>query len=312
MPYKHIAVMLPEVIGFLNLRPGKIYVDGTLGGAGHSKAICEKIFPTGILIGIDQDVDAIENARQALMPYAPNIHLIHDNFVHLDQILTALNIKAVDGILLDLGLSLNHIENSGRGFSFSRNEPLDMRMNTKMSVKAENLVNEWDAPALAKIFRDYGEERWAKSIAQHIVEARGKGRIRLTGELEQIVVKAIPRSRRQDRKIHPATKVFMALRIAVNQELAALDGFMSKVIGCLNPGGRLCVLSYHSLEDRIVKTHMRTCEKGCVCPPDFPTCVCGKRPQVRMIARRVLRPSPDEIAANPMSRSARLRVAEKL
>jgi 16S rRNA (cytosine1402-N4)-methyltransferase len=312
MPYKHIAVMLPEVIGFLNLRPGKIYVDGTLGGAGHSKAICEKIFPTGILIGIDQDVDAIVNARQALMPYAPNVHLIHDNFVHLDQILTALNIKAVDGILLDLGLSLNHIENSGRGFSFSRNEPLDMRMNTKMSVKAENLVNEWDAHALEKIFRDYGEERWAKSIAQHIVAARGNGRIRSTGELERIVVDAIPRSRRHDRKIHPATKVFMALRIAVNQELAALDGFMSKVIGYLNSGGRLCVLSYHSLEDRIVKSHMRACEKGCVCPPDFPTCICGKTPQLRMIARRVLRPSSSEIAANPMSRSAKLRVAEKL
>jgi 16S rRNA (cytosine1402-N4)-methyltransferase len=312
MPYNHIAVMLPEVAGFLNLSPGKIIVDGTLGGVGHSKAICEKIFPTGILIGIDQDVDAIAHAKQVLLPYAPNVHLIHNNFVHLDQILTALSIEAVDGILLDLGLSLNHIENSGRGFSFSRNEPLDMRMNIQMSVKAEDLVNEWDAHALEKIFTDYGEERWAKSIAQHISEARKNNRIRSTRDLERIVVEAIPRARRFNRKIHPATKVFMALRIAVNQELAALDGFMKKVIRYLNPGGRLCVLSYHSLEDRIVKNHMRAYEKGCICPPGFPRCVCGKMPEMRMVSRKVLRPSPREVAANPMSRSAKLRVAEKL
>jgi 16S rRNA (cytosine1402-N4)-methyltransferase len=311
MPYSHTTVMLSETVGYLNARPGKIYVDGTLGGAGHARAICEKIFPTGVLIGIDQDFEAIAHAKQVLIPYAKNIHLVQDNFVHLDQILKNLNIIAVDGILLDLGLSLNHIVNSGRGFSFSRNEPLDMRMNAQAFVTAEDILNEQSVEALETIFREYGEERRAKTIARHVAAARKNAPIRSTDELNRIVAGVVgpPRS---GQKIHPATRVFMALRIAVNRELETLEGFMKKAAEYLNPGGRLCVLSYHSLEDRIVKNHLRAYAKGCTCPSDFPFCTCGKTPQMKVINRKVLRPSPGEVAANPMSRSARLRVAEKL
>jgi len=312
MSYEHITIMLREVVHFLNPKPGKVYVDGTLGGAGHSSVICEKILPTGILIGIDKDIDAISNAKQVLKPYASNIRLFHNSFVHLDRILNGLNLTAVDGILLDLGLSLHHLESSSRGFSFKRNEPLDMRMDIHSNVRAEDLVNEMTEDSLAKLFKELGEERWARRIAKKISIVRKQTRIKSSRQLEQIVWDTIPRHQRFGRKIHPATKVFMALRIAVNQELETLANFMETVAEYLNPGARLCVLSYHSLEDRIIKNQIKANEKGCTCPPGFPECVCHKKAVMKVITRRVLRPTADEVARNPMARSARMRVAEKL
>jgi 16S rRNA (cytosine1402-N4)-methyltransferase len=304
--------MTSEAIQFLNIRPGKIYVDGTLGGAGHAKAICEKILPTGILVGIDQDIDAINNAQRVLKPYEPNIRLFHSNFVHLDRILRELEITAVDGILLDLGLSLHHIESSFRGFGFNREEPLDMRMDVRTPLTAEDLVNEMSEEELIQVFREYGEERHAKSLAGKISAYRKHERIRTSSQLTQIVGGSASYSRQTGKKIHPATKVFMALRIAVNQELKALMGFMDNVPRYLNPGGRLCVLAYHSLEDRIVKNRLKWHEKRCTCPPEFPKCVCSKTSEMRILTRKVVRPDEEEVKGNPMSRSAKLRVAEKI
>ncbi|MFO7965032.1 MAG: 16S rRNA (cytosine(1402)-N(4))-methyltransferase RsmH [Desulfobacterales bacterium] len=312
MPYKHIPVMQREVIDFLNPRPGKIIVDGTMGGAGHARAIWEKISPTGTLIGIDEDQDAVHNAEKTLGNLSPNIHLVHDNFLHLPGILTKLTIDFVDGILLDLGLSLHHIESSRRGFSFARNEPLDMRMNTNLKETAADLLNTLDREHLIRLFREYGEEKWSGPIAEKIMAQRKTSGIETSGQLSDLVCRAVPLWVRKKRKIHPATKVFMALRIAVNRELEVLDEFMSNVVDVLNPGGRLCVLSYHSLEDRIIKTRTRELEKGCTCPPEFPTCICNKKPQVRRVTRKGVKPTEEEVKKNPMSRSARLRVLEKL
>lgn len=313
MPYKHIPVMLNEALYYLNCEPGKIFVDCTLGGSGHAKAILNKIVPAGLLIGIDQDKDAIRNARVVLKAYASNIRLFNENFIYLPELLSQLDIDSIDGVLLDLGISLDQLESSGRGFSFKRDEPLDMRMNIESSTKAENLLNRLEKDSLAKIFKEYGEERWAWQIAQKIVTVRKREAIKSTKQLSQIVCSAIPKRRRDsNQRIHPATRVFMALRIAVNRELERLDLFMEKVINLLNPYGRLCVLSFHSLEDRIVKHRIKALEKGCICPPDFPKCVCNKEKKVRLLTKKVLRPSADEIKANPMARSARLRAVERL
>jgi len=313
MPYKHIPVMLNEALYYLNCEPGKIFVDCTLGGSGHAKAILKKIVPAGLLIGIDQDKDAIRNARVVLKAYASNIRLFNENFIYLPELLSQLDIDSIDGVLLDLGISLDQLESSGRGFSFKRDEPLDMRMNIESSTKAENLLNRLEKDSLAKIFKEYGEERWAWQIAQKIVKVRKREAIKSTKQLSQIVCSAIPKRRRDsNQRIHPATRVFMALRIAVNRELERLDLFMEKVINLLNPYGRLCVLSFHSLEDRIVKHRIKALEKGCICPPDFPKCVCNKEKKVRLLTKKALRPSADEIKANPMARSARLRAVEKI
>jgi len=313
MPYKHIPVMLNEALYYLNCEPGKIFVDCTLGGSGHAKAILKKIVPAGLLIGIDQDKDAIRNARVVLKAYASNIRLFNENFIYLPELLSQLDIDSIDGVLLDLGISLDQLESSGRGFSFKRDEPLDMRMNIESSTKAENLLNRLEKDSLAKIFKEYGEERWAWQIAQKIVKVRKREAIKSTKQLSQIVCSAIPKRRRDsNQRIHPATRVFMALRIAVNRELERLDLFMEKVINLLNPYGRLCVLSFHSLEDRIVKHRIKALEKGCICPPDFPKCVCNKEKKVRLLTKKVLRPSADEIKANPMARSARLRAVERI
>lgn len=313
MPYKHIPVMLNEALYYLNCKPGKIFVDCTLGGSGHAKAILKKIVPAGLLIGIDQDKDAIRNARVVLKAYASNIRLFNENFIYLPELLSQLDIDSIDGVLLDLGISLDQLESSGRGFSFKRDEPLDMRMNIESSTKAENLLNRLEKDSLAKIFKEYGEERWAWQIAQKIVKVRKREAIKSTKQLSQIVCSAIPKRRRDsNQRIHPATRVFMALRIAVNRELERLDLFMEKVINLLNPYGRLCVLSFHSLEDRIVKHRIKALEKGCICPPDFPKCVCNKEKKVRLLTKKVLRPSADEIKANPMARSARLRAVERI
>jgi 16S rRNA (cytosine1402-N4)-methyltransferase len=301
-----------EVVYYLNCRPGKIFVDGTIGGCGHAGKICEKISPDGLLIGIDQDMDAITNAEKILGSYASNIRLFHGNFIHLPDFLAQLKIAAVDGILLDLGVSLHQIENSGRGFSFRKDGPLDMRMDKQSAKTAESLINNLTREDLRKLFKDYGEERWAKQIAHKIVEVREQKKIRSSKQLAQIVIAAIPRHGLSKQKIHPATRVFMALRIAVNQELDRLQTFMEQAADFLNPGGRLCVLSFHSLEDRIVKQQLKALEKGCSCPPQLPMCVCGQKPQVSILTKKVVRPTTEEIIANPMARSTRLRAAEKL
>jgi 16S rRNA (cytosine1402-N4)-methyltransferase len=312
MGFRHVPVMVEEVITYLNCGPGKIFVDCTLGGAGHARAILEHSGPDGLLIGIDQDWDAIDNARHALSDYASRIRLYHDNFINLTSILSRIGINAIDGAVADLGLSLNQIESSGRGFSFRRDEPLDMRMNMDSTITAEDIVNSETETRLEKIFRDYGEERWAGKIARNIASARSKRSIRTSKELADIVVKTIPQRAALSRKIHPATKVFMALRIAVNRELEILDEFIVNAVDALKPGGRLCILSFHSLEDRIVKHRFRALEKGCSCPPDFPKCVCGKEKQVRVLTRSVVKPTSREISVNPMARSTRLRAVEKI
>ena len=311
MPYSHIPVMQQEVLDYLLCRPGKIYVDCTLGGAGHARGILENILPNGILIGIDQDADAIENANEMLKSYALNIRLFHGNFIRLPAFLAELKITAVEGIFLDLGISLHHLKQSGRGFSFQRNEPLDMRMNIKTKTTAADIVNDRTEGELKKIFKNYGEEPRARQIAQKIIAARRQKIIDTSSELAEIVSTAVPKQAEKRRRIHPATRVFMALRIIVNRELERLDQFMDMVVDLLNPHGRLCVLSYHSLEDRIVKHRIKRMEKGCTCPSDFPKCVCGKKATVRNLTRKTIKPTKEEIQNNPMARSARLRAMEK-
>ncbi len=304
--------MLNEVVNYLNCRPGNVYVDGTIGGCGHARAICEKIFPGGRFIGIDQDIDAISNAETVLKDYTSNIHLFHGNFISLPEFLTQLEIDRVDGILLDLGLSLHHIENSGRGFSFRKDEPLDMRMDIQSPQTAENLINNLSQVELQKLFKEYGEERRAKQIARKIIKIRRQKKIQTSKQLAQIIVDSIPAQAAFKQKIHPATRVFMALRIAVNRELERLETFLEYAVDLLNPGGRLCVLAFHSLEDRIVKQRFKALEKGCTCPPQLPQCVCGQEPQLRILTKKVVRPTAEEIAANPKARSTRLRAAEKI
>ncbi|UCD90000.1 MAG: 16S rRNA (cytosine(1402)-N(4))-methyltransferase RsmH [Desulfobacterales bacterium] len=312
MLFRHIPVMLPEVLGYLNCRPGKIYVDCTLGGSGHARAVCARILPDGLLIGIDQDIVAVENARKVLKSFEFNVRLFHDDFVNLPNILKRLEITAVDGILLDLGVSLFQIESSGRGFSFKKDEPLDMRMNQGAGTKAEDLINNMEEKNLRKIFQEYGEERWAGQIAKKIVKERKRKSIRSSSQLAQIVYDAVPGRAKFNQKIHPATRAFMALRIAVNKELEKLELFMANVEDLLSPKGRLCILSFHSLEDRIVKTRIRDLEKTCVCPPDFPECVCNKKRKVCSLTKKPVRPSEEEIIKNPMARSAKLRAIERI
>jgi len=316
--------MPEEVLHHLRCEPGKTYADCTLGGAGHTRAILEKILPDGFLIAMDQDMDAIRNAKAVLKPHLSggHVHLFHGNFIHLPEAMAQAGISSVDGILLDLGLSLHQLTSGGRGFSFQRDEPLDMRMNTESDTSAADMINQMSAAKLEKIFREYGEERWARRIAKAIVAKRKGHPIRSSGELAQIVCDVVPRPKSRKARghssplIHPATKVFMALRIAVNKELERLDMFMENILETsghiLKPGGRICVLSFHSLEDRIVKHRFREMAKGCTCPPKFPQCVCGKKGFVRVITRKVQQPTVAEIADNPMSRSTKLRVAEKI
>lgn len=311
MPYRHVPVMREEIISFLNCKPGGCYVDCTVGGAGHAKAILEKIVPGGLLIGIDQDPDAIANARAVLSSHGADVRLFHENFIRLPDILSHLRIEQVDGLIADLGLSLYQIENSGRGFSFLRDEPLDMRMNAGSGVTAQSILNTASESHLTHLFKEYGEERWAVQIARKIVSVRQSQPILTTQALVDVVCDAIPGPALWRRKKHPGTKIFMALRIHVNQELEVLDGFLDVALAALKPGGRMGILTFHSLEDRMVKQRFRSWEGRCVCPPDFPQCVCHRRQQAVVLTRKAIRPSPAEVAVNPMSRSANLRVVEK-
>jgi 16S rRNA (cytosine1402-N4)-methyltransferase len=311
MQYRHVPVMVNEVIDYLNCSPGKTYVDGTLGGGGHAKAILEAIGPDGFLLGIDRDPDAIAHTGKSLHSFKPNVQIFHEDFTHLPEILSQLHITHVDGILLDLGLSLHQLEGSGRGFSFMRDEPLDMRMNPDQGQTAGALVNRLSQKDLADLIARYGEEPRAVRIAKRIVDSRRQQTIGSSLQLAEIVKKAVPARYRRGR-IHPATRTFQALRIAVNQELAALEEFLDEALNILNPRGRLCILSFHSLEDRIVKERFKALAKGCTCPPQFPKCVCGKAPQVSILTKRPVRPGPQEVRTNPKARSAKLRAAERL
>lgn len=313
MVYYHIPVMVREVIAYLNVRPGKTYVDCTLGGSGHAAAIVEHFMPRGFLVGIDQDKDAIENAAKVLSDHATQIALFQENFVNIGLVLSRLGISKVDGIFADLGISLHQLAQSGRGFSFQRDEPLDMRMDESSGVTAEDILNSANQRELSDIFFRYGEERWSKRIASNIVKARETRRIKKSSELAEIVVDSIPKKFiAYPQRIHPATRVFMALRIVVNRELERLESFIDTAVDLLNPGGRLCILSFHSLEDRIVKHRIKALEKGCTCPSNFPQCVCGGQSKLRSLTRKPVRPTQQEIEANPMSRSTKLRAAERI
>ncbi len=311
MAYRHIPVMREEVLAYLNCSPGNVIVDGTLGGCGHAGAIFEQIVPGGLLIGIDQDPEAIRHAEAIFKGRGDNVRLFHDDFANLPDILSDLAISGADGILLDLGLSLYQLEASGRGFSFRREEPLDMRMDTESKTMAADLIQQADEKELARIFKEYGEERWANRIARAVVQRRRKRPIATAQDLSQIVAGAIPKAGAGSR-IHPATRVFMALRIVVNRELERLEAFMDNAPDLLNTGGRLCVLSFHSLEDRIVKHRLKQHAAGCTCPPGLPVCTCNHQPTLRILTRKAVTPSPGEVHANPMARSTRLRAAEKL
>jgi len=306
--YYHVPVMTDEVIEYINCESGKIYIDCTLGGAGHSKRIEDAITPDGQLISIDQDIEALRNAQRILNK---KTILIHDNFQNVRTILDHIGIEAVDGIVADLGISLFHIQQSGRGFSFMRSEPLDMRMNPKTEIRAKDLLANLSEKSLAKIFWENGEERYSRQIARKIVQIRATNPIENTSHLCDIIKNTIPLKMQKRMNIHPATRIFMALRIAVNAELDCIEGFLKNVLSCLNPGGRLCMISFHSLEDRLIKHCMRKWEAPCTCPKDLPECICKQKSKGRCIHRKGLTASPAEIKRNPMARSARLRVFEK-
>jgi 16S rRNA (cytosine1402-N4)-methyltransferase len=310
MAYRHIPVMTAEVLHYLNCRPGGVYVDGTLGGAGHGRAILEASAPDGILIGLDQDADAVANARIVLAPCANRVRLVHENFSRLAEVLSQLGFSGVDGILLDLGISLHHLEASGRGFSFQRKEPLDMRMDIRSKETAADLVARLGEDDLKQILHEYGEERFAGRIARAIVAARRRQPIRTSDEIARIVCATAPRKGRG--RIHPATRTFMALRIAVNRELERLAAFMQRLPDLLVPGGRVCILSFHSLEDRIVKQGLKALEtpRGGQWRPA--ATMPEPKGRMRVLTRKVLRPRSEEIAANPMARSTKLRAAERI
>lgn len=307
----HEPVLLEEVLESLSLKPGGIYVDGTLGGGGHAGGILGATSPDGVLIGIDRDDDALAESRRALEPFGRRAILVKGNYADLGDILAGLGIDRVDGIVLDLGVSSHQLEAAERGFSFSKPAPLDMRMDREAGATARELVNRADARELQRILRDYGEELMAGRIARAIVERRKAGPIETTDELAGLIASAMPARMRHGR-IHPATRSFQALRIAVNDELTSLARGIASGIDRLKEGGRFAVITFHSLEDRMVKDLFRDASRGCTCPPDLPVCACGGKPRLRVIARRPIRPGEAEMERNPRARSAKLRTAERI
>ena len=307
----HEPVLLEELLHSLRLRPDGIYVDGTLGGGGHARAILAATAPGGILVGIDRDDDALAESARVLEPFGRRAVLVKGNYADVREILDRLGIERVDGIVLDLGMSSHQIEAAARGFSFSKPAPLDMRMDRDAPVSARDLVNRADARELERILRDYGEERQAGRIARAIVERRRAAPIETTDELAALIASAMPAPMRHGR-IHPATRSFQALRIAVNDELNSLARGLASGIDCLREGGRFSVITFHSLEDRMVKECFRDASRGCRCPADLPVCACGGKPRIRVLTRKPVRPGEGEVARNPRARSARLRTAERI
>lgn len=308
--FHHVSVLLEECIQGLNIRPEGTYVDGTLGGAGHSSRIAAEL-TTGTLVGIDRDTVALTAAKERLAPWMDRVRLFHGNFCQLEQALDSFGISGVDGILLDLGVSSPQLDDGQRGFSYMADAPLDMRMNGEDTLDAHFVVNHYSYEELKKILYEYGEERYAPQIASAICRRREEKEIETTLELVDIIRSAMPASALREKQ-HPAKRTFQAIRIAVNDELGSVAKVMEAAIPRLNPGGRLAVITFHSLEDRIVKNAMASAARGCTCPPNFPVCVCGKKPQVKLITRKPIVSGQEELDRNPRARSAKLRICEKL
>ena len=308
--FHHVSVLLEECIDGLNIRPDGIYVDGTLGGAGHSSQIAARL-TTGRLIGIDRDPIALKAAGERLAPFGDKVTLVHSNFCEIANVLDNLGIDGVDGILLDLGVSSPQLDDGSRGFSYMVDAPLDMRMNNGDALTAEEVVNTWSYEELRRILFDYGEERYAPQIAANICRIRETKPIKTTLELVDVIRGAMPAAALREKQ-HPAKRSFQAIRIAVNDELGAVRQVMEAAIPKLNPGGRLAIITFHSLEDRIVKNGMADAAKGCICPPNFPVCVCGKKPAVKLVTRKPIVSGDEELERNPRARSAKLRVCEKI
>ena len=310
MEFQHKSVLLQECIDALNIRPDGIYLDGTLGGAGHSSQIARRLTEGGRLIGVDRDRTALAAAKERLAPYADRVTLVHSNFAEIDAILDSLGIPAVDGMLFDLGVSSPQLDDASRGFSYMADAPLDMRMDKDDALTAGEVVNTWPQGELRRILYDYGEERYAPQIAAAICRAREKAPVETTLELVDIIRSSMPAQALREKQ-HPAKRSFQAIRIAVNDELGAVSRMMQAAVGRLNPGGRLAVITFHSLEDRIVKRAFQDAAKGCTCPPEFPVCVCGKKPRVRLVTRKPIVSGAAELEENSRARSAKLRVVEK-
>lgn len=312
MEFKHYSVLLQETIEYLNIRPDGIYVDGTLGGAGHAGEIAKRLSSQGRLIGIDQDADAIKAAGERLMPYKDLVTIIRSNYANMTEELHAIGISKVDGIILDLGVSSFQLDTPERGFTYREaNAPLDMRMDDRESRTAKDIVNDYSEMDLYRIIRDYGEDKFAKNIAKHIVSERQKKPIETAGELTEIIKASIPK-KVQVTGGHPAKRTFQAIRIELNKELEVLKNSLDEMIDLLNPGGRICIITFHSLEDRIVKTNFRRNENPCTCPSDFPVCVCGNVSKGKVITRKPILPTEEELKENSRSKSAKLRVFERV
>lgn len=311
MEFKHKSVLLYETVDELNIKPDGIYVDGTLGGGGHSYEIAGKLSEGGRLIGIDQDEDAIKAASKRLEPYMDRVTIVRNNYCNMDKVLDELGIDKVDGIMLDLGVSSYQLDAADRGFTYNVDTALDMRMDQRQEITAKDIVNEYSEFDLYRIIRDYGEDRFAKNIAKHIVAARQEKPIETTFELNDIIKAAIPMKVRATGG-HPSKRTYQAIRIELNKELEVLENSIDMMIDRLKPEGRLCIITFHSLEDRIVKTRFRNNENPCTCPPSFPACVCGKVPKGRVITRKPVVPTDEEINENSRSKSSKLRVFERV
>ena len=310
MNFRHTSVLLEPSIEQLQIRPNGIYVDGTLGGGGHSYHIAERLTEDGRLIGIDRDEDAICAASKRLEPFTDRVTIVKNNYGNIREVLDRLEISQVDGILLDLGVSSYQLDTAERGFSYMADAPLDMRMDREESRTAWDIVNTYSEQELFRVIRDYGEDRFAKNIAKHIVKQREEKPVETTGELVKIIQGAIP-MKVQKTGGHPAKRTFQAIRIELNRELTVIDEVIDTMIDVLKPGGRLCIITFHSLEDRIVKSRFRTAENPCVCPREFPVCVCGRKSKGHVVTRKPILPSETEMEENPRARSAKLRVFEK-
>lgn len=311
MEFNHKSVLLWETVDGLAVKPDGIYVDGTLGGAGHAGVVCSKLGAGGRLIGIDQDGDAIDAAREHLKEYGQKVSIVRSSYSDMVHIVQSLGFQRVDGILLDLGVSSFQLDTQERGFSYRTDAPLDMRMDKRQGLTAANVVNEYTEMELFHIIRDYGEDRFAKNIAKNIVIEREREPILTTGRLAEIVSYSIPMKIKKQGG-HPAKRTFQAIRIEVNHELEVLEGTISDMIDLLNPGGRICIITFHSLEDRIVKRAFRQAQDPCTCPKDFPVCVCGKKPRGKQVTRKPVLPSDEEMEQNPRSKSAKLRIFQRI
>ena len=311
MEFKHKSVLIFETIDNLNIKPDGIYVDGTLGGGGHSFQILKRLGDGGRLIGIDQDEDVLKAAGERLAIFEDKVTTVRSNYCHMKQVLHDLGIQKVSGIVLDLGVSSYQLDEPERGFTYREDVPLDMRMDRRNPKTAKNIVNEYSEMELFRIIRDFGEDKFAKNIAKHIVAAREKKEIETTGELIEIIKAAIPAKMRQEGG-HPAKRTFQAIRIELNKELEVLTDSIDTMIDLLNDGGRICIITFHSLEDRIVKTIYKTNENPCICPSHFPVCVCGRKPKGKVITRKPIVPSDEELEENSRSKSSKLRVFERI